>query len=228
MQNGLRNVHTLKAALPRCRAIGGIVTFNVVPRADGGVQQTTSGPLVVGAGAESVVDCFLEAGQDARTVDDIDAFQAGKLLINLGNGLTAATGLSTPGLVADQDARRAFAACIQEGLDVFKVARQPVRSLGLLSPHLMAKLLPLSDRVVHRLARGMVKIDPDAKSSTLMDLEAGRTTEIDFLNGEVVRIAEAHNIDAPANRFVTEVVHAREAGTQEALSPAELLAGISR
>jgi 2-dehydropantoate 2-reductase len=44
------------------------------------------------------------------------------------------------------------------------------------------------------------------ESSTLQDLRAGRRTEIDALNGAVVRIAEAHGIDVPVNRTLRAMI----------------------
>ena len=53
------------------------------------------------------------------------------------------------------------------------------------------------------------------ESSTLQDLRAGRRTEIDALNGAVVRLAEAHGLDAPVNRTLCEIVHFLEVRARE-------------
>jgi 2-dehydropantoate 2-reductase len=49
------------------------------------------------------------------------------------------------------------------------------------------------------------------KPSMLQDVEAGRETEIDFLNGAIVAFGERHGVDAPLNRALTALVKAREA-----------------
>jgi 2-dehydropantoate 2-reductase len=46
----------------------------------------------------------------------------------------------------------------------------------------------------------------DHKPSMLQDVEAGRETEIDFLNGAIVAFGEAHGVDAPLNRALTALV----------------------
>jgi len=53
------------------------------------------------------------------------------------------------------------------------------------------------------------------------DLAAGRKTEIEYLNGELVRLAERLQRAAPVNRAIVELVHKAEKGA-ESLSPAQL------
>src|SRR6266511_4042307 len=50
----------------------------------------------------------------------------------------------------------------------------------------------------------------DHKPSMLQDVEAGRETEIDFLNGAVVSVGERHGVDAPLNRALTALVKGLE------------------
>ena len=56
------------------------------------------------------------------------------------------------------------------------------------------------------LARGM----PEQRSSTAQDLARGRRTEIDHLNGVVVRRGRAHGIATPVNQTLQTVVHLLE------------------
>ena len=56
------------------------------------------------------------------------------------------------------------------------------------------------------------------RSSMLQDVEAGRRTEIDYLNGAVVRMGRARGIATPGNDAVASLVRARETG---ATSPAQ-------
>jgi 2-dehydropantoate 2-reductase len=124
--------------------------------------------------------------------------------------------------------RLAYAACLREGLDVAKASHRPVASIGILSPRLIVRLLPLPDPIVHRLGRRMAKFDPRARSSTLQDLDRHKKTEIDHLNGEIVRLAEQAGMDAPANRFVTDRVHELEAQDElQFLSPDEVRRGVT-
>jgi 2-dehydropantoate 2-reductase len=50
------------------------------------------------------------------------------------------------------------------------------------------------------------------RSSMLQDVDAGRRTEIDYLNGAVVRMGQRHGVATPANDTVASLVRARETG----------------
>ncbi len=64
------------------------------------------------------------------------------------------------------------------------------------------------------------KIDAKARSSMADDLAAGRKTEVDYLNGELVRLAERLQRDAPVNRAIVELVRKAEAGAKPLLPAA--------
>jgi 2-dehydropantoate 2-reductase len=65
------------------------------------------------------------------------------------------------------------------------------------------------------------KIDAKARSSMTDDLAAGRKTEIEYLNGELVRLAQRLQRSAPINRAIVDLVHKAEAGAPP-LAPAAL------
>jgi 2-dehydropantoate 2-reductase len=60
------------------------------------------------------------------------------------------------------------------------------------------------------VARGQIKIDPEARSSMWDDISKGRITEVEDLNGEIVRLALTCRVDAPLNRRVVEIVQQAE------------------
>ena len=59
----------------------------------------------------------------------------------------------------------------------------------------------------------MLKIDPLARSSMQDDLSAGRTTEIDWINGEVVRLADRLGRAAPINTCLVRLIKQAEQNT---------------
>ena len=64
------------------------------------------------------------------------------------------------------------------------------------------------------VASAQVKVDPEARSSMWEDLSRGRKTEVDHLNGEIVRLAEATGLRAPLNAKIVAMVHdVEERGT---------------
>ena len=66
------------------------------------------------------------------------------------------------------------------------------------------------------------KIDANARSSMADDFAAGRPTEIDYLNGEVVRLAAALGRRAPVNETIVALVKQAEAGVERTWSAKEL------
>ena len=137
--------------------------------------------------------------------------QWGKLLVNLNNALNALSGLPLRQQLAQRGWRRLFADQMAEGLRVVRAEGiRPVSSTPVpagLTPH----LLRLPDAVFATLLRGAMKIDPEARSSMWEDLQRGRRTEIDYLQGVIIAIAERHGLQVPLSRRVLELVKAAEA-----------------
>lgn len=216
LQNGLFNPERIRRGAPNLQAVAGLVTFNVVREGER-FRQGTSGPVLVGRGegparahVRALVEGLEAAGEQAQARPDIEAVQASKLLLNLNNGICAATGLPVRGSLLDRRLRRVLAAAITEGRRVLHASGRRERAIGVLSPALIAKLLPLPDAIFERLARRMLTIDPSARSSTLQDLDRGRATEIEDLNGAIVSLAQRSGVEAPVNAAITAHVHRLE------------------
>ena len=88
----------------------------------------------------------------------------------------------------------------------------------------MPRILGLPTPLVKLITRRQLKVDPAARSSMWQDLAADRTTEVEYLNGEIVRLADKTGGDAPLNRRIVELIHAAEAAHAGSpkLSAAEL------
>lgn len=217
LQNGLRNPSRLRAALAQSVA-GGMVSYNVVRPEPGVFVQATRGPILVGALAGTRADDLAALRRAAATVDihldvrpDIDDVMAGKLLLNLNNGICAVTGVTIAQSLRSRSLRRCFSRVMREGLTVLRRSGLSPRSIVGLPPGAIARLLTLPDAIVLRVAKSLVAVDPSAKSSTLQDLEAGKPTEIDDLCGEIVVRAQEAGLAAPANTVIVDAVHALEA-----------------
>lgn len=85
----------------------------------------------------------------------------------------------------------------------------------------------MPDWLFRLLGNKMLAIDPLARSSMWEDLQAGRKTEIDFLNGEVLRLAESLARPAPVNAELVALIRAAEAGERQRWRGAELWARLS-
>ena len=100
----------------------------------------------------------------------------------------------------------------------------PYVRIEYLAPDLIGKILRLPNFLLLRIAKKMMTIDPQARSSTLQDLDRGVPTEIDDLNGQIVQFAEQAGTSAPANRAIYERVKYLEKNPGAYLSPEELYA----
>ena len=82
---------------------------------------------------------------------------------------------------------------------------QPAK-VGRVGPRMLPGLLRLPDLLFRRVAAAMLRMDPEARSSMWEDLQAGRRTEVDYLNGAVVRMGTRHGIPTPGNDAVASLV----------------------
>jgi len=215
LQNGVRNPETLRDALPGHRVVPGIVEFNVVSRGEGHYDRTTDGPIVLESprtDAERwLADALRESALTLRHEDDLRPAQWSKLLVNLNNAISALSGAPTRELLLTRGYRRCIADVIAEAIAVLKAAGiRPARLRGApvgLMPHVLRLPTPLA-----RLVLGaQIKVGDDSRSSMWEDLTRRRATEVDYLNGEIVRLAEAQGRDAPLNRRLVALVHEAEA-----------------
>lgn len=213
LQNGVSNAAVLSEALGDRTVVPCMVPYNVVRMEGGRFHQGTSGHLKAGASLpQPVLERFQAAGVELETHPDIQGVLWGKLLINLNNAVNALADLPLQQQLADRGWRQLMAAVISEGVAALKGAGiRPVAFLPV-PPRVVPWVLRLPTPIFTRVARSMVAVDPDARSSMWEDLQRGRKTEVDLLNGEVVRLGEAHGVPTPVNTQVVALIHAAEAG----------------
>ncbi len=229
LQNGVDNAALLREHLgPDRKVVAGMVPFNIVQTRDPdrpvSFRRATSGKVMIAEGHPGLREILDVPGAPAREQKDMLGLQWTKLLLNLNNALNALAGVPLAEEFAVRGWRRLLAAQINEGLAVLKAANiRPARFEGI-HPRVVAKVLPLPDGVFRLLARGMLAIDPRARSSMWDDLEAGKPTEIDFIQGKLMTLAEQTGIATPvtANVFL-HIKDAEAAGRgSPRLSPSQI------
>jgi len=150
---------------------------------------------------ERVAHAWREAGFTVRTYDDIDQLVWEKLICNVAfSGTCAVTGLTIGAVMEDLGAWSVACACASE-------ADAVARSKGV--------ALSFDDPIawVGDFGRAI----PGARPSMLLDILAGRPTEVDVINGAIPPLAASLGLPAPVNSTVTALVHAIErAGTAPA------------
>jgi 2-dehydropantoate 2-reductase len=75
----------------------------------------------------------------------------------------------------------------------------------------MPTLLRLPDAIFELLLGRTMKIDPEARSSMWEDLQRGRHTEIDYLQGVITGIADRRGLKVPLSRRVVALIKLAEA-----------------
>ncbi|MBV8665580.1 MAG: 2-dehydropantoate 2-reductase [Burkholderiaceae bacterium] len=213
-QNGIGNADTLRAALPGHEVLGGMVPFNVVQMEGARLHRGTEGELMleVSPSVERWKPLFAAAGLPLIEHEDFRAVQWGKLLLNLNNPVNALSGVPLKEELSQRAYRRCVAALMEEATNIMRLAHIEPQKIARVSPKLLPTILRLPDFLFARIAGGMLRIDPEARSSMWEDLQAGRRTEVDYINGAVVRLAESLGHDAPVNRRTVELMRKAEQG----------------
>jgi 2-dehydropantoate 2-reductase len=202
--------------------------YHSAQRAPGVFHQASSGELMVESDARLAawLAAFANAGLPLELRHDMAAVQRAKLLLNLNNAINALSDLPLRDELSQRGWRRCLALAQREALDVFRHGRFPVAKLTPVPPSWLPSVLQLPDAIFSRVASRMLAIDPIARSSTWDDLQAGRLTEVDYINGEVVRLAQTQGRQAPINAKLCELIHAAEQNPKRWTS-GDLIAALS-
>ena len=146
------------------------------------------------AKVEALADACTRAGMPTHALADARGAQWRKLIFNAASNAIAALTGRTHGQVAEPPTRELACAVMAEG-------RAVADAQGI--------VLDMSpEELFDHAARKDVAYGH--KPSMLQDVEAGRETEIDFLNGAIVAFGERHGVDAPLNRALTQLIKGRE------------------
>ncbi|KAJ2990575.1 hypothetical protein HDV02_004278 [Globomyces sp. JEL0801] len=163
------------------------------------LQETTSGLMMA--------DLFNKCGLPTQTSPDIIGIQYGKLLMNLNNAINALSGIPLQQELNDFQYRSILGNCMMEALMVYEKANIDPVSLTVVSPSMMASLLLNTPNFLfHTLSSFIIKVDENATSSMYEDLKHKRQTEIDYLQGEIIRLATIYDVDVPYCKAVFDSV----------------------
>ncbi|MDE5455221.1 2-dehydropantoate 2-reductase [Bradyrhizobium sp. CSA112] len=227
LQNGVGNTAVLRQRLPGRRVLGGMVPFNVIALGAGRFHRATSGDIVIEQDEARTAEKVSVPGLKMRPTGNIDGVQWGKLLLNLNNALNALADLPLRRQLSSRPWRRLFADQVAEGLAAIRAEGIKPVSPTPIPPAWMPSLLRLPDPIFEALLGRTMKIDPEARSSMWEDLQRGRRTEIDYLQGVITEIAERRGLQVPLSRRIVELIRQaeRDAKGSPGLTPEQIRAG---
>jgi 2-dehydropantoate 2-reductase len=196
LQNGLGAAEVLARRHPGARIVSG-VTYQAATVLEPGVVRHAVGPTFAGpydgadvSGAQLLAGVCADAGWPAQAMADVAPAIWKKLLMNCANAVAALTGMNGAAQVAETHVHQLMRDAIAEGIAV-------AEALGHTGIDLEALMRDVDD-VLTRAGEG--------RASMLQDFDAGRRTEVDALNGAIVRAAEPLSIAVPINRTLLSLV----------------------
>jgi 2-dehydropantoate 2-reductase len=195
LQNGVDNAERLRAVLAQ-EVLPAVVYVATEMAGPGHVRHHGRGELVIGPSPRSaaLVEVFGAAGVPVQVSDNVAGALWAKLVLNCAyNALSAITQLPYGRLVQGEGIGEVMRDLVDECLAV-------ARAEGVTLPG-------EAQEAVRRLAGTM----PAQYSSTAQDLARGKPSEIDHLNGLVVRRGEARGVPTPVNRALWALVKLMEA-----------------
>jgi len=229
LQNGVGNVDALAAHLGAERTIvAGMVPFNVVQSRRQGqaphFHRATSGTMLIGAGVVGLRDTLDVVGAAVSEHANMTEVLWGKLILNLNNPLNALAGIPLAAELADRRWRLLLATQIDEALAVLKATGIRPGIVEGVPPWVVPRILRLPDWLFRLVARRMLAIDPQARSSMWEDLIRGRITEVDYLQGAILALAKRIGVATPmTERIVRLIKEAEKARTgSPGLHPSEI------
>lgn len=208
IQNGLGAATEVAEAVgPDRLAVGIAAAFGASLPAAGHAHHASLGVVHTGAhrglavtDRDRIVALWAETGVDARTAEDILAMQWEKLICNVAySGPCALTGLTVGEVMESAELSGLSRAAATEAFEV-------AGALGI--------ALSVTDPVAHVESFG--RRVAAAKPSVLLDIEAGRPSEIGYINGAIPREAARVGAGAPVNDTITRLVLHREGRSGDA------------
>ena len=198
LQNGVDNAQRLRAVTGHA-VIPVVVYVGSEMAGPGHVRHHGGGDLAIGASAasEALAQTLEAAGVHTTIADDIEVTLWSKLVINCAfNALSAVADISYGPMLEVEGTKDVVTRAVQEAITV-------ARACGVGMPDdLLANILNIPTMM------------PAQKSSTAQDLVRGKPSEIDFLNGYVVRKGAELGIPTPTNHALQVMVKLAERGKE--------------
>ena len=141
-----------------------------------------------------LTDLLISAGLNTTIVEDIIQESWEKIFVNVGiNPFGALTRLTNGKLLENEGIKILMSEAVKEAIEVAK-----------------KKNIKLSENNFVELTYDVAKKTSNNKNSMLQDILKGKKTEIDFMNGRILKYAKDLNLKTPINELLTSLVKGLE------------------
>jgi len=230
MQNGVRSDREAADILGRDRIVGCVLNVSATYLEPGVVEQNTGVRLQLGApfpesgGRVEAVGELLRTAVRTELVPDITRARWTKLMANLNNAIMTITGLPIGKALRHQGLARLAIATMREGVRTAQLGGHGLDQSRRARTFRLMAILPNSISVLVFAGRLAGDFPPDSVfgPSTLQSLRRGSTSELDYLNGEIVAVGERIGRPTPYNSGLLEEGR-KLFVTHRYLTPEELL-----
>ncbi len=197
LQNGLGNIEKIASVVEQKRIIAGTTAHGATVLGAGSIKHAGRGPTIIGeidgkstARIDTIANILNAANLETTASDNVMGLIWDKLLVNVGiNALTAITRLKNGQLIEFKETEEILELAVTEAL---MVAQAKGIQLG------------YADPVAH--TKEVCKLTAENKASMLQDILHKRKTEIDMINGAIVREGTKLGIQTPANIVLSNLV----------------------
>ena len=200
LQNGLKNEEILAEIVGKEYVIGGVTNHGATFMEDGKIYHAGVGDTIIGElngqiteRVKKIANAFNECGIETRISKEIKKEIWKKAIVNAAiNSLTSLLKCKNGFLLENENAEKLLEKICMECIKVAK-----------------AEGIEIGNEIIAK-TKEVAKKTADNMSSMLQDLKKGKKTEIEEINGEFVRIAREHHLNACINEFLTYAIKAME------------------
>jgi 2-dehydropantoate 2-reductase len=197
LQNGIGNVEELAGRFGEDKILAGSTTMGAFVTGPGSIHHAGEGETIIGeprggisADTQRVADAFCAAGLPTAASENINKPLWTKLCVNVGINAMCALLRVRNGVLAEYDSTKSIMrAAVAEAQ---KVGAQMGVDLDL------DEMQNLTVEISRKTANN--------RSSMLTDILGDRRTEIDYINGAVVRMGRENKIATPVNKVLANLV----------------------
>lgn len=205
MQNGLGNLEEIAKITGEEKVIGGITSQGATLLGNGHIRHAGVGETLIGSfkfqapgsklqRLEEIANVFNKAGFETKIVDNIQDLIWSKLIINVGiNALASIVRVKNGFIVKNSYLYELMKSAVQEAVEIAKL-----KGINLNYDNPIEKVTHVAESTSENIC------------SMLQDILRKKKTEIDYINGAIVKEAENLNISCPVNKLLSLLVKSIE------------------